>query len=192
MDVLTYDELRVIEREERDNKKLSSLGQDFLERYYAYVKDKQRVLDKSDDNLIAKKVKDRTKNELFNARNSFKSIFEYRARKVFDQVLLDMRMGVSPELDGLLDFEKRAYEDMRKVLSGHFNSLNKGNLKKGVNSQEIKDKNLLVRFVKDLPKFAWEGLILGPFSSEDVANLPKEVVRLLLDKGVVKEVNDDE
>lgn len=192
MDVLTYDELRVIEREERDNKKLSTLGQDFLDRYYSYVRDKQKVLDKSDDNLIAKKVKDRTKDELFNARNSFKSIFEYRARKVFDQVLLDMRMGVSPELDGLLDFEKKAYEGMRQVLSDHFNSLNKGNLKKGVNSQKIKDNNLLVRFVKDLPEFAWEGLTLGPFSSEDVANLPKEAVRLLLDKGVVKEVNDDE
>jgi DNA replication initiation complex subunit (GINS family) len=192
MDLLTYDELRVIERDERDNKKLCSLGEDFLERYYSYVKDKQKVLDKSDDNLIAKKVKERTKNELFNARNSFSSIFEYRARKIFDQVLLDMRMGVSPELEGLLDFEKKAYDSIKQVLSDHFKALSKGNLKKGNDYQEIKDNNLLVRFVKDFPEFAWKNLTLGPFASQDVANLPREAVGLLLDKGVVKEVIDDE
>ncbi|MBD3312236.1 hypothetical protein GF352_02150 [archaeon] len=188
MDVLTYDELRMVEREERDNNKLTELDDEFLNRYKAYIADKQRVLDKSDDNIIAKKVKERTKQELFNARKSFKNIFEYRARKVFDQVMVDLRMGVSPEFKGLLSSEQEVYSSVRKLLKKHFNQLVKAKLKKDDASPEIKDDNLLVRFVKDFPEFAWKDLTLGPFKSEDVANLPREAVKLLLQKEVVKEV----
>lgn len=188
MDVLTYDELRMVEREERDNNKLTELDDEFLNRYKAYIADKQRVLDKSDDNIIAKKVKERTKQELFNARKSFKNIFEYRARKVFDQVMVDLRMGVSPEFKGLLSSERGVYSSVRDLLKKHFNRLVKAKLKKDDASPEIKDDNVLVRFVKDFPEFAWKDLTLGPFKSEDVANLPREAVKLLLRKEVVKEV----
>lgn len=188
MNVLTYDELRMIEREERDSKKLFELGDDFLDRYKAYIADKQRVLDKSDDNIIAKKVKERTKQELFNARNSFKSIFELRARKIFNQVMVDLRMGVNPEFKGLLSSEKRVYSSVKELLKKHFNQLVKGKLKKVDASPQIKDDNVLVRFVEDFPEFAWKDLTLGPFKVEDVANLPQEAAKLLFEKEVIKEV----
>jgi DNA replication initiation complex subunit (GINS family) len=188
MDVLTYDELRVIEREERDKKSLSTLGDGFLDRYYSYVKDKQRVLDKSDDNLIAKKVKERTKSELFNARNSFKKIFEYRLKKVFDQVMLDLRMGVKPDFSGLITQEQKFYKEVNKLLLEHFNNLSERKLKKDNASSQVKDSNVLVRFVKDFPEFVWKDKTLGPFKAEDVANLPVDVVKLLFDKEVIQEV----
>jgi len=189
MDVLTYDELRMIEREERSNKQLFELSEDFIERFHAYVNDKQRVLDKSDDNIIAQKVKERTKSELFNARNSFKRISECRVKKIFDQVMLDLRMGVNPDFKGLLPFEKEFYEKTRSALSDHFDQLVKRKLKKEDSSQPlVKDNNVLVRFVKEFPEFVWNDLTLGPFSPEDVANLPLDAVKLLLSKGVVKEV----
>ncbi len=188
MDVLTYDELRVIEREERSSNKLTVISEDFIQRFHDYVADKQRVLDKSDDNLIAAKVKERTSKELFNARNSFKSIFEYRSHKIFNQVLLDLRMGVKPDFSELTSFEKKLYEGIKNVLQDFFNSISKGKLKKGVSSTPIKDNNLLVRFVSDLPEFVWGESSLGPFARDDVANLPVEVVKLLLNKKVVKVV----
>ena len=188
MDLLTYDELRMIEREERSNNGLCELSGDFIERFNAYVSDKQRVLNKSDDNVIAKKVKERTIGELTNAQNSFKRVIECRARKVFDQVLIDLRMGVKPDYTGLLLVERRLYDSLRQSLSGHFDGLTKRKLKKDCDFQPIKDDNLLVRFVKDFPEFAWNDLTLGPFKAEDVANLPKGAVNLLISKEVVKEV----
>jgi|GEM_PF-2937961 len=188
MDVLTYDELRMVEREERSSNGLCALSVDFLERFQAYVSDKQRVLNKSDENLIAKKVKERTKSELQNARNSFKRIFEHRARKVYDQVMIDLRMGVSPDHVNLLPVEADLYEFLRLRLAKHFDSLTKRKFKKEADAQPIKDNNTLVRFVKELPEFVWGELTLGPFKPEDVANLPNEVVKLLLDKGLIKEV----
>lgn len=189
MDLLTYDELRLLERKERSDKKLGDLGPDFLDRYQAYISDKLRVMDKSDDNIIAAKVKERTKIELANARNSFKNLCEYRVKKVFEQALVDLRMGVKPDNVGLTDSEMKLYDSIRNSLAIHFDSIVKAKLKKGASNQPIiKDDNDLVRFVKDLPEFVYQDMTLGPFVAEDVANLPRDVVKLLLSKGVVKEV----
>ena len=192
MDVLTYDELRVLEREERDNNKLSNLDDDFIDRFQSYVNDKQRVMDKGDDNVIASRVKERTKIELINARNSFKRLFEYRSRKVFNQVLIDLRMGVKPDFAGFLVLEKDFYDSVRQVVSSYFNQVIKRKLKKPDEYPEVKDDNVLVRFVRDFPEFAWDDKTLGPFIKEDVANLPQSVVNLLLKKEVIKVMLNDE
>ncbi len=190
MDVLTYDEIRMIEREERDSTKITGIDENFLDRFKAYEEDKLRVLRKSDDNVIARKVKERTSKELANARNSFKSIFELRARKIFNQALTDIRMGVEPDTKSLLGFEKELYMQVRKLLEEHFSHISKGKLKK--EAVPIKDKNTLVRFIKDLPAFAWGQMSLGPFKEGDIANLPKDVAGVLLKKGAVKAVLNNE
>ncbi len=190
-DLLTYDELRVIERNERDSTKLVALDESFIDRFNAYVADKQSVLDKSDDNVIAARVKERTKSELLNAKKSFKGVFESRARKVFNQVLIDSRMGARPELAGMLSFEKEFYNQLKGLLASHFNQIEGRKLKKE-DAPVLNDNNVLVRFIRDFPEFAWNDSTLGPFNQEDIANLPRDAVKLLLDKEVVKEVlNND-
>jgi DNA replication initiation complex subunit (GINS family) len=189
LNVLTYDELRMIEREERAGGRLCKIEPDFIERFLAYVDEKQRVLDKNDDNVIAAKVKERTRSELMNAKTSYKNIFEARAHKVFTQAFIDIRMGANPDLIGLLDFEKDFYNKTKTLINDHLSITFKGKVKKEDEIIGFNDNNnVLVRFIKDFPEFAWNDLTLGPFKTEDVANLPKDVIKLLLSKEVVKEV----
>ncbi len=192
MDLLTYEELRTIEREEREKNSLLNLGEDFIERFEMYIQDKQKVLDKSDENLIASRIKERVKIELESAKNSFKRIFEFRAKKIFNQALIDLRMGTSPNYINLLDFEKEYYNSIRQTLKVFFDKLLKRKLKKEDKTQEIKDNNILVRFIKEVPKFIWENQIYGPFKPEDIANLPEDIVNLLLKKKAIMVVNDDD
>ncbi|MFA5406341.1 MAG: hypothetical protein WC307_03210 [Candidatus Nanoarchaeia archaeon] len=187
MDLLTYDELRVVERNERESNKLTDVDESFIDRFNSYIIDKQSMLDKSDDNIIAQKVKERTKNELVNARKSFKGVFEHRAKKIFNQVLVDTRMGVKPETEGMLSFEAILYNQLRNTLNDYFNQLTGRKLKKEDNPV-LNDNNVLVRFINDFPEFAWGQSTLGPFKQEDVANLPLSVVKLLLEKEAIKEV----
>lgn len=192
MNLLTYDELRSLERRERDSSSLVDLGIDFIDRFNSYVLDKQRVLDKSDDNIIAAKVKERSVVELSNARNSFRSIVELRSRKIFNQAFIDLRMGSSPDFAFYADSEKVFYNEVKALLSNYLNDLSKGKLKKEDVSPEIKDNNILVRFVKEFPEFAWGDKVLGPFNQEDVANLPADVAQLLLSKEVIKVMLNEE
>ena len=186
MDLLTYDELRVIEREERSNNQLTPLTDEFVERFNEYASDKQKVLDKSDDNIIAGKVKERTRTELINAKNSYNNIMDYRARKIFNQVFTDIKMSAKNDFNGFLSGEKELYNSLNKLLAQYFESLTKGKVKKADGFFAFSDDNILVRFVKEFPEFVWNGQTIGPFKTEDMANLPKDVIKLLLNKEVVK------
>ncbi len=191
MDLLTYDEIRQVERNEREKKALIKLPSDFIARYLNYVKDKSRVLSKEDDNIIAKKVKERARKELFNAESSFKSLFELRARKVIDQAFIDIRMGTSGVLDNMTPEEKNLYKEVRALIEAHEQSLLKGggNFKKpqiNPKKDEGQDPYVLVRFLKDVPLFAWKDGELGPFKKEDVANIPRDLVPVLKKQGSIK------
>lgn len=120
----------MIEREERAGLRLCKLDLEFIDRFQSYVDEKQRVLDKSDDNIIASKVKERTRSELINARSSFKSIFETRSHKIVNQAFIDIKMGASPDLIGLLEFEKELYHKVKALINEHLNSPIKGKVKK--------------------------------------------------------------
>ncbi len=178
----------MIEREERSSNKLHPLTDEFINRYNQYIKDKERVLKKSDDNPIAKKVKERTRRELENAKTSFKNIFEVRAKKIFQQAIIDLRMGASNDYEGMINKEKEYYNNIRKLLQEYFTNITRGNLKKQDNPTPIQDKNVLIRFTQEVPEFAWKEGTLGPFKKEDIANLPPEIAKLLISKGFAKEV----
>ena len=50
----------------------------------------------------------------------------------------------------------------------------------------------LVRFLYSVPKFVGKELEeYGPFEEEDIANLPAEIAKVLLDKGRVEEIKGD-
>lgn len=191
MDLLTYDELRVIEREERSNNQLTPLTDEFIDRFNEYANDKQKVLDKSDDNIIAGKVKDRTRIELTNAKNSYNNIMDCRARKVFNQAFTDIKMSAENDFSGFLSNEKELYNNLKRLISDYLTSLNKAKVKKADSFFAFSDDNILVRFVKEFPEFMWNGKTIGPFKTQDIANLPKDVIKLLLNKEVVKVVSNE-
>ena len=57
--------------------------------------------------------------------------------------------------------------------------------------KRLKDTKL-VRFLYSVPKFVGKELEeYGPFEEEDIANLPIEIAKVLIDKGRVEEVKED-
>ncbi len=191
MDLLTYSGIRKFERKERDSKALIKLDSDFIPRYLSYVEDKSMILGKSDDNIIARKVMERAKKELFNAESSFKSLFELRARKIIEQAFIDIKMGAQGLSDNMLVMEESFYRQVRDLIEVHEASLiAKGKFKKHKVNPQIQnpqdDPYVLVRFLKDIPVFAWKNGNLGPFKAEDVANIPKDLMFVLEKQGSIK------
>ena len=186
MDVLTYEEIRDAERKEKDSQSLVLLNPDFINRFNDYLADKRRILEKDDDNLISKKLKSQSENEFKNARDSFNRIFTIRARKLLDQAFIDIRMGASINDNNMLDFEKSLYNAFKDLMINHFNNLSKKNIKKEDAPKKLTSDNIMARFVSDVPEFAWADSVLGPFKKEDVVNLPKSLVELLLNKKVIE------
>lgn len=190
MDVLTYEEIREAERKEKEAQSLSTLSIEFIDRYNNYLADKRKVLMKGDDNFIANKLKEQSEKELSNARESFQRLFGLRAKKLVDQAFMDLKMGTNLDAKNLLDFEKSFYVSFKELLQEHINAVIKRKVKKEGESDTniVNNANLVVRFVEDLPEFVWANNVLGPFKKEDVANLPKSVVELLLNKKVIEVV----
>lgn len=106
MDVLTYDEIREAERKEKEAQGLANLSVEFIDRYGNYLADKRKVLEKSNNNFIANKIKEQSEKELVNARESFQRLFALRAKKLVEQAFMDLKMGTNLDTKNLLDFEK--------------------------------------------------------------------------------------
>ena len=91
--------------------------------------------------------------------------------------LLDVEKIFHDKVKEIMNFQRRGVLD--NLLNGRIPDVSEP---KGIKS-DIENK-ILVRFISPVPKFKGEnGFIYGPFEEHDVANLPKELVDLLLKKG---------
>ena len=58
---------------------------------------------------------------------------------------------------------------------------------------ELKKSTKLVRFMHKVPQFVGPELEnYGPYGEEDIANLPSEIAEVLLNKGKVEEIKEEE
>lgn len=81
---------------------------------------------------------------------------------------------VAPEDENLVMPEK----------SSHFESDSETGVASPKNDASESSMNIMIRFLQSVPKFVGKELeVYGPFQEEDVANLPKEIVELLIKKG---------
>ena len=102
-------------------------------------------------------------------------------------ILIATETGISKkDFDNMLDFEKGLFEDMMKCIDSSDKKLNEG-----LNGKEKSQSNDLVVFLDNVEEFVGlGGEKMGGFTKGQIANIPKEIAKILIDDKKVELVSD--
>lgn len=180
--MITYSDLYEAARKERYSEQLQSLQKNFITEVAEYLKEKKQLSLKEDDIFSDMIVK--TKKQLENATTLFRELMIRRRKKILNLVLIAAETGISKQdFENMLSFEKSLFEDLIKNIE---NSDKK--ISELLNRKKVEElKNELVIFKTDVEEFLdMEGEKIGPFQKGQIANIPKEIVKILIEDGKAK------
>ncbi len=177
--MITYNDIYEAARKERYSKQLQRLPKNFILDFANYLKEKKEIAMKEDD--VFSDIVVKTKKQLENATTFFKELMRRRRRKILDLALIASETGISKhDFDNMFDFEKGLFEDLMRCLNDSDKKMSL--ILEG--RKEETQKNELVVFKKDVEEFVdLSGEKMGPFSEGQIANIPKEVAKILIDDG---------
>ena len=103
----------------------------------------------------------------------------WRRKKILNLVLIAAETGISKQdFENMLAFEKELFEDLMKCID--FSDKKVEEILNG--GKQEKTKNELVVFIGDVEEFMdLDGGKMGPFEKGQVANIPKEIAKILID-----------
>jgi len=174
--MITYNDIYEASRKERYSEQLQQLPKNFVNEVALYLKEKREIASK--DNDVFSDVIVKTKKQLENAITLFKELILRRKKKILNLVLVASETGISKQdFENMLPFEKTLFEEFMKsvdlsdkVLNGMLNG----------NSEE--KKNELVVFKDFVEEFiGLEGEKMGPYEKGQIANIPKEIAKILVE-----------
>ena len=182
--MITYSDLYEAARKERYSEQLQPLQKNFITEVAEYLKEKKQLSLKEDDifsDMIAK-----TKKQLENATTLFRELMIRRRKKILNLVLIAAETGISKQdFDNMLSFEKSLFEELIKNIENSDKKINE--LLNEKKAEEL--KNELVIFKTDVEEFLdIEGEKIGPFQEGQIANIPKEIAKILIEDDKAKVV----
>ncbi|MBU0530663.1 MAG: hypothetical protein KKC05_03225, partial [Nanoarchaeota archaeon] len=166
--LLSYDAILRIVNQEKSEKKLLQLPENFFTDVKTYVENKSKMMDKKEGW------------ELESARRLVQDLLEIRERKILILALYNVRSGVSS--DNFTSEEKKFFDILVE------------NIKTFRNERKIivegrPEKKELVVIIDDLDEFVGIDMkTYGPFRRGDLVHLPEENAKLLLGKKMVKKM----
>lgn len=175
--MITYNDIYEIARKERYSEQLQPIPKNFISEVVEYLKEKKQLSLKEDSpfsDMVAK-----TKKQLENAITLFHELIIRRRKKILNLAIIATETGISKQdFDNMLDFEKTLFEEIMRDIEKADKKLNEI-----MDEKEIEEsKNEMVIFKEDVEEFMdMDGEILGPFEKGQVANLPKEIVKILVE-----------
>ncbi len=206
--VITYETLFELLQRERERADLQRLEPTFFNNIIDYIKDKKRMLEKS-DSPFAVEEKKKTERQLENIYKILRELYERREKKIIS-LALDKSRTKSNLIDttALLKEEKVIFDALTNLLDTYRDAILHSLLnekmpfmqhaedkkpKEGfISALELKNPTKLVRFMHHVPKFVGPELEeYGPFEEEDIANLPAEVADVLIGKGRAEEIKEN-
>ncbi len=175
--MITYNDLYEAARKERNFDQLQALPKKFVEEVREYLKEKKELASKEDD--VFSDVIIKTKKQLENAVTLFKEIMRRRRKKILSLVLIASETGISKQdFDNMLLSEKQLFEEMMKCMNVS-DKLLEGELN---GKKEEVQKNDLIIFKEFVEEFMdLEGEKMGPFEKGQIANIPKEIAKILIE-----------
>ena len=184
--MITYNDIYEAARKERYSDQLQPLAKRFVLDVSNYLKDKKQLALKEDDSfsdMIAK-----TKKQLENANTLFKELIVRRRKKILKLVLVAAEVGISKQdFENMLDVEKSLFEDFMKCVDVSDKRLNEQI--RGEAQTQV--KNGLILFLKDVEELIdGNGEKIGPFEKGQMANLPKEISKILVEDGKAEFVEE--
>lgn len=184
--MITYRDIYDAARKERYSEQLQPIAKNFVMEVSNYLKEKKDIASKKDDDFSDVIVK--TKKQLENARTLFKELMLRRRKKILNLVLIATETGISKQdFDNMLAFEKSLFEELMKCIDSSNKDISgilNGKIEK---SQE----NELIVFNEDVEEFVGlEGNQMGGFEKGQIANIPKEIAKILIDDGKAEIVEE--
>jgi DNA replication initiation complex subunit (GINS family) len=177
--MITYNDIYEAARKERYSEQLQHLPKNFINEVSNYLKEKKEASSGGDD--IFSDVTIKNKKQLENAITLFKELMLRRRKKILNLVLIAAETGISrQDFENMLTIEKDLFEEIMKDIDIADKKLNEGLEGKKDDVQ----KNELVVFNEDLDEFLdLDGNKIGPFSKGQMANIPSEISKILIDDG---------
>jgi len=171
-ETITFELIRKIQNEEQRLTKLSKLPDNFFDSIAKYYEQKKQLTLK-DDRKVALELK--------NIERLIEDVFNRRERKILNSAIMSARTDMPPE--NLMEEEKDFYNSIANLIKIRRNVLLKNIL--GNKKEELVS---LVVFKEDTPSFIGiDEKDYGPFKKGDIARLPEENMKIMLEGGIVEE-----
>lgn len=177
--MITYSDLYEAARKERYSEQLQLLSKNFISEVAVYLKEKKQLSLKEESlfsDMIAK-----TKKQLENALTLFRELMIRRRKKILNLVLIAAETGISKQdFDNMLPFERSLFEELIKNMENSDKKISE--ILEGKSAEEL--KNELVVFKTNVEELLdREGEKIGPFEKGQMANISKEIARILVEDG---------
>lgn len=182
--MITYNDIYEAARKERYSNQLQALPKSFLDSVSEYFRDKKEMAAKSAGDFS--EVITKTKKQLENALTLFRELMLRRRKKILGLVLIAAETGISKQdFDNMLKLEKDLFEELMKCVEESDKKLDIS-----LNGKEEKKKNQLVVFEESVNELmSPDGGKMGPFEKGQIANIPKEIAKILIDDDKAKELD---
>lgn len=192
-ELISYEELRKMQNAERDNKSIQEIDASFFDKVKEYIKMKKKLIaeNKNKSNTFSNQAYEKAETELSNINRILGDLCARRQRKIVMQAITNIAARVHnteymlPEEEDMYNKIIAILKDKKENFFSKFDDSmeEQEELRKG--SEELK----LLRFAEDVPSFVWtDSKTYGPFSKEDVSNLPKDVGEILIKQGKAIEI----
>lgn len=183
--MITYNDIYEAARKERYSDQLQQLSKNFVNEVSDYLKEKRDISSKENDAFSDVIVK--TKKQLENAITLFKELILRRKKKILSLVLIATETGISKQdFDNMLPFEKTMFEDLMKSIDLADKELNDI-----LNGNKEEQKNEMIVFKEYVEEFVGlNGEKMGAFEKGQIANIPKEIAKILVDSGKAEIAGD--
>ena len=176
--MITYNDIYEASRKERYSDQLQQLPKNFITEVADYLKEKKDIASK--DNDVFSDVSVKTKKQIENAVTLFKELILRRKKKILTLVLIAAETGISKQdFDNMLAFEKLLFDDLMKAID-----ISEKKLSDMLNGEKDEQKNDLIVFKDSVDEFIdLSGQKMGGFEKGQIANIPKEIAKILIESG---------
>lgn len=171
-ETITFELIRKIQREEQRLPKLTKLPENFYLNINSYLQQKRKIAESKEDRKGELESK--------NIERLIEDIFNRRERKILNQALIAARTNIPPE--NLTDEEKEFFDGLIGIIKER-----RLDILKMLSEEKEEIVNLIV-FKEDVPEFVASDMkTYGPFKKGDIAKLPDDNIKVLLERGIAEE-----
>jgi len=174
-ETITFELIRKIDREEQKSPKLTKMPENFYQNIRNYLQQKKNILEKMEDRRASVEMK--------NIERLVEDIFNKRERKIITQAVNSARVNLTVE--NLSEEEKEFFNQAVSLIKTRREKILKELLEKTESKEGLET---LVVFKEAVPEFVGSDMkTYGPFQKGDIAKLPEENMKVLLERGLVEE-----
>jgi DNA replication initiation complex subunit (GINS family) len=183
--MITYNDIYEAARKERYAEQLQNLPKNFVEEVSVYIKEKKEIAGKSDDDFSDVIMK--TKKQLENAITLFRELILRRRKKILNLVLVASETGISKQdFENMLGFEREMFEELMKCVENSDKKLDRN-----LNGVPEEKNNYMILFLEEVGELVdLDGEKVGPFQKGQIANLPKEIAKIIVEDGKAELVEE--